>query len=128
MLPSRARRKFPQLNNDEIKYCSIFYEGMHDDARTNLAIALTSAKYGASILNYGQVVELLHDSNGKAAGAVICDKLTGEKFKVHAKSVILCGGPFTDSLRQLEQNGEHNFKPAVTGASGIHIGELCAYR
>ena len=38
MWPSRAVRKYPQLANDKIKYCSIFYEGQHDDARTNLAI------------------------------------------------------------------------------------------
>jgi glycerol-3-phosphate dehydrogenase len=27
MFPQRARRKFPQLANNEIKYCSVFYEG-----------------------------------------------------------------------------------------------------
>lgn len=79
MFPSRAKRKFPQLNNDEIKYCSIFYEGMHDDARTNLAIALTAAtQYGASLLNYCEVVDLIYDKETqKAAGAIVCDKLTG---------------------------------------------------
>ena len=43
MWPSRAYRKYPMLA-DSIKYCSIFYEGQHDDARTNLAIALTAAQ------------------------------------------------------------------------------------
>jgi glycerol-3-phosphate dehydrogenase len=46
MTPSRARRKFPQLANSTIKYCPVFYEGQHDDARTNLAIAQTAAKEG----------------------------------------------------------------------------------
>ena len=61
---------------------------------------------------------------------VICDTLTGEKFKIRSKSVILCAGPFTDELRKMENgvagSGDNmsssSFKPAVTGASGIHIG------
>ena len=43
--------------------------GLHDDARTNIAIALTAAQYGASMLNYGQVVELLHNEEGIVKGA-----------------------------------------------------------
>lgn len=116
MTPSRARRKFPQLANSDIKYCPIFYEGQHDDARTNLAIAQTAAKEGASIANYCEVTQLLRESDmsskkapdgksatgGKVIGAVIKDTLTGNTFKVKAKTILFCGGPFTDELRKLE--------------------------
>ena len=116
MTPSRARRKFPQLANSDIKYCPIFYEGQHDDARTNLAIAQTAAKEGASIANYCEVTQLLRESDlnfkkatdgksatgGKVVGAIIKDTLTGKTFKVKAKTILFCGGPFTDELRKLE--------------------------
>ena len=36
-----------------LKYCAVFYEGQHNDARTNLAIAMTAAEKGADIANYG---------------------------------------------------------------------------
>ena len=49
-----ARAKFPQLNKKDIKYCAVFYEGQHNDARTNLAIALSAAEKGADIANYGE--------------------------------------------------------------------------
>lgn len=116
MTPSRARRKFPQLANSDIKYCPIFYEGQHDDARTNLAIAQTAAKEGASIANYCEVTQLLRQEDmdakkhvdgtikktGKVVGAKIKDVLSGKSFNVKAKTILFCGGPFTDELRKLE--------------------------
>jgi len=127
MTPTRARRKFPQLNNDEIKYCSVFYEGMHDDARTNLAIALTAATHGAAITNYTEVVDLISESGdnqsqgGRVVGAIVRDRISGELITVRAKSVLICGGPFTDSLRKMESGEGKPFASAVTGSSGIHI-------
>jgi len=118
MSTSRARRKFPQLAVNDIKYCSVFYEGQHDDARTNLSIALTAAKNGASIANYCDVIKLIKDSHGKVIGATIQDKISNEQFDVLAKSVIFCGGPFTDELRKLDNP---NCENVVKGAGGIHI-------
>ena len=121
MTPSRARRKFPQLAIGDIKYCPVFYEGQHDDTRTNLAIAQTAAREGAAVVNYAEVTELLRsaDQGGKkVVGAVIRDALTGESISVRAKAVLFCGGPFTDELRKLESPGA---KEIVNGAGGIHI-------
>jgi glycerol-3-phosphate dehydrogenase len=118
MSASRSERKFPQLANNRIKYCSVFYEGMHDDARTNLAIAQTAAKFGANIVNYCEVTQFVKDKDGVVVGAMIKDNINGDVFPVKSKSVLLCGGPFTDELRLKEDT---NSKPAVTGASGIHI-------
>jgi glycerol-3-phosphate dehydrogenase len=119
MNKSRSERKFPQLNNQEIKYCSVFYEGMHDDARTNLAIAQTAAIEGAVIVNYCEATSFLTDeTTKKVTGAVVVDKETKEKITVKAKGVLICGGPFTDEIRQMEDS---QAKEAVTGASGIHI-------
>ena len=106
MSPARAKRKFPQLAIDEIIYCPVFYEGMHDDARTNLAIAQTAAKEGAAIANYVEAKAFIHEdeknSLGKVIGAVLVDKMTGKEFKVYAKSVLLCGGPCSTPTRAHE--------------------------
>lgn len=121
MTRSRARRKFPQLANSEIKYCPVFYEGQHNDARTNLAIGMTAALYGADMLNYCEVVKFIYendDSEGKVTGAIVRDTLTGESFPIRAKSVLICAGVFTDELRRLKSP---TCKSAVEGASGVHI-------
>jgi glycerol-3-phosphate dehydrogenase len=46
------------------------------------------------------------------------DRLTGRSFDVKAKSIVFAGGPFTDSLRTLEDPGS---KPAVGAGAGTHI-------
>ena len=120
---ARARRKFPQLAVNEIKYCPVFYEGIHDDARTNLAVAQTAAREGAIVANYCEAVGFLHgaekeEERGRVVGAIVRDVLADEMFEVRAKSVLLCGGPFTDDLRRMQ---DPECGPAVNGASGIHI-------
>ena len=60
---NRAKRKFPQLDNDNFKYVQCFYEGMHNDARTCLSMALTAIQHGALCLNYVEMVEVIYDKN-----------------------------------------------------------------
>ncbi|CAM9090374.1 unnamed protein product, partial [Ectocarpus fasciculatus] len=115
-------RKFPQMSVDSIKYCSVFYEGQFDDARTNLAIALTAAREGASMCNYCEVTSLLKQPGSpRVIGAVVRDTISGTETKVYAKSVLFCGGAYTDNLRRLESANDEKFVPAVMGASGTHI-------
>jgi glycerol-3-phosphate dehydrogenase len=114
----RAMRKFPQLSNNA-KYFQVFYEGQHNDARTNTYIALTAAQEGACVCNHTEMIELLTDEDtGKAIGIKCRDNLTGQEFDVYSKAIIFCGGPFTDELRKME---DPNSKPAVAAAAGTHI-------
>eukprot|EP00470_Lotharella_oceanica_P012349 CAMPEP_0170194058 /NCGR_PEP_ID=MMETSP0040_2-20121228/58366_1 /TAXON_ID=641309 /ORGANISM="Lotharella oceanica, Strain CCMP622" /LENGTH=434 /DNA_ID=CAMNT_0010442871 /DNA_START=58 /DNA_END=1362 /DNA_ORIENTATION=- len=136
-------RLFPQLD-ERIKYACVFYEGQHDDARTNLSIALTAAEHGAVIANHAEVTKLLKNSeisdgspgegvpdnsrdSAVITGAEIRCRISGESLRVRAKSVVMCGGPFTDWLREKEAN-DTKITPVVNGAAGSHIvlpGYLC---
>lgn len=54
-----------------ISFCQCLYfcyTGQQDDARMNLAIALTAARHGATITNHVSVVKL-HKTDGKLSGA-----------------------------------------------------------
>lgn len=113
----RAMRKFPQLDEDA-KYFQIFYEGQHNDSRTNTCIALTAAEEGAAIANYVEMIGLIKDKDGKAIGIKCRDNISGKEFETHAKAIVFAGGPFTDSLRKIE---DPNAKPAVNAAAGTHI-------
>ena len=106
------------MSNNDIKYAPVFYEGQHDDARTNLAIAQTAAREGATMSNYMEVRGFMKEGD-RITGASVRDMLSGKKMEVKARSVLFCGGPFTDDLRQMEDGKE--FTPAVDGAAGIHI-------
>lgn len=122
MSKKKALELFPQLSQQDIKYCAVFYEGQHNDARTNLAIAMSAAEKGADIANYVEMTDGIFDEGGKVIGVRAVDRVSGEEFSIYAKNVIFAGGPFTDSLRQKEHRGNPlDMKPAVHGASGSHI-------
>merc|ERR1712238_413186 len=126
---ARARRKFPQLDQD-FKYVSVFYEGQHNDARTATCIALAAAEEGATITNHTEMIGIVREGDlndesttlkkgeGIAVGAIVRDKISGKEFVVRARSIIFAGGPFTDGMRKME---DPKSKPAVNGAAGTHI-------
>ena len=118
MRTSRAQRKFPQLDDRHVKYFQVFYEGAHNDARTNTYLALTAAQEGACVTNYTEMIGLLKDADGKAVGVTCRDNRSGDEFEVYAKAIVFAGGPFTDELRTLE---DPTAKPAVAAAAGTHI-------
>merc|ERR1719223_439760 len=123
MSAAQAVQEFPQMDGKRMKYVSVFYEGTHNDARTNLCIALTAAMYGACTVNYARVSSVLFDDKGAACGAEILDMASpagpSEPFKVRAKKVIYAGGPYTDGLRQLSEGKDVD--KVVNGSGGTHI-------
>uniref|UniRef100_A0A7S4AW37 Glycerol-3-phosphate dehydrogenase n=1 Tax=Pseudo-nitzschia australis TaxID=44445 RepID=A0A7S4AW37_9STRA len=125
MTKKKAREIFPQLEDKDLKYCAVFYEAQHNDARTNIAIAMTAAEKGAAITNYVEMINTIKDpSTGKVIGVHAIDRMTGNSFEIRAKRVIFAGGPFTDSMREMEVDTEEareKMPAAVRGASGTHI-------
>lgn len=70
-----ALELFPMLRSDKLCGAIVYYDGQQDDARMNLAIALTAARHGAAVCNHIEVTELIKkkDSTGKevCAGAKV---------------------------------------------------------
>ena len=132
MNSNKAKSTFPTLNEKDIKYCAVFYEAQHNDARTNIAIALSAAEHGAAIANYVEMIQTITDpTTGKVIGVQALDRMTGRTFAIKAKRVVFAGGPFTDRLREMEVLGSDNqMQPAVRGAHGTHIvlpGYFCSH-
>ena len=129
MGPARAKATFPQLSDRSLKFVSVFYELQHNDARTNLAIALSAASRGATIANYVECVSFLPSGDGSlVGGCTVVDTSPGgdrTPISVYAKRVVLAAGPFTDSVRAMKGKGKTNddapFKKAVQGSAGSHI-------
>uniref|UniRef100_A0A663LKE2 Glycerol-3-phosphate dehydrogenase n=1 Tax=Athene cunicularia TaxID=194338 RepID=A0A663LKE2_ATHCN len=79
---SRALELFPMLRKDELVGAIVYYDGQHNDARMNLAIALTAARYGAATANYTEVLRLLKTREPAGGKERVCgvrcrDVLTG---------------------------------------------------
>ncbi|CAC5381754.1 glpA [Mytilus coruscus] len=80
----KALEKFPMLKKEALKGALVYYDGQHDDARMNIAIAISTARMGGSVANYIEVLELhkSKDENGKevVSGARVKDRITGRYY------------------------------------------------
>ncbi|XP_042566520.1 glycerol-3-phosphate dehydrogenase, mitochondrial isoform X2 [Clupea harengus] len=120
---AKALELFPMLKKDKLVGAIVYYDGQHNDARMNLAIALTAARYGAAIANYTEVVHLLKRADPESGAVRVCgarcrDVITGQEFDVRAKCVINATGPFTDALRKMDDQKIPNI---CQPSAGVHI-------
>lgn len=46
------------LRSDSLVGAMVYYDGAHNDSRTNIALALTAATYGATVANHVEVRSL----------------------------------------------------------------------
>ncbi|KAF2881657.1 hypothetical protein ILUMI_24514 [Ignelater luminosus] len=117
-----ALELFPMLRGDKLVGAIVYYDGQQDDARMNLAIALTATRHGATVANHVSVTELLKEKNeaGKEvlSGVKVKDELTGNEWTVPTKCVINATGPFTDSIRKMDNP---KVKEICCPSSGVHI-------
>ena len=65
--------------------------GQHNDARMNLAIAMTAAREGATIANHVEVLSLIKEG-GVVRGAHVRDTLTNKEWDVLARVVVNATG------------------------------------
>ncbi|XP_033900921.2 glycerol-3-phosphate dehydrogenase, mitochondrial-like [Acipenser ruthenus] len=120
---AKALELFPMLKKDKLVGAIVYYDGKHNDARMNLAIALTAARYGAATANYTEVVRLLKKTDPETGTEQVCgarckDVITGKEFDVRAKCVINATGPFTDSVRKMDDEKISNI---CQPSAGVHI-------
>ncbi len=80
----------------------VYWDGQFDDARMNLALALTAAAHGAAVSNYVKVEQLRKSRAGRITGAAVRDLLSGAAWEIRARVVINAAGPFVDAVRRLD--------------------------
>lgn len=121
---SKALDAFPMLKKEGLFGALVYYDGAHNDSRMNMSLASTAALYGATIVNHCEVTGLEKDANGQLCGATLKDLAperdgkTGESFNIKAKGVINATGPFTDSIRKLD---DQKVEEIVAPSSGTHV-------
>ncbi|KAK9854080.1 hypothetical protein MYU51_004807 [Penicillium brevicompactum] len=121
---SKAIDAFPMLKRDNIIGAMVYYDGAHNDSRMNVSLAMTAALYGTTVVNHLEVTGLEKDANGKLCGARAKDVVTelnggkAEEFKIRAKGIINATGPFSDSIRKMD---EPDVKEIVAPSAGVHV-------
>ena len=113
----QALARFPMLKAQGLKAGVLYYDGQFNDARTALALAMTAAEQGATVVSHVEV-RGLRKQNGQLCGAELLDRLSGAGWSIRARGVINATGPFADQLRKLDDPAA---RPLLKVSSGIHI-------
>src|SRR5690606_21861769 len=113
-----AVERFPMLRHKGLRGAVEYHDGQFDDARMNVALALTAAEHGAVVLNHVAVTELVKE-DGRLTAAVVVDALGDPRpLEVSARVVVNATGPFADAVRQLDEPG---IPEMLKTSSGVHI-------
>ncbi|KAH1001728.1 hypothetical protein HUJ04_005707 [Dendroctonus ponderosae] len=112
-----ALELFPMLKGNALCGGIVYYDGQQDDARMNLCIAVTAARLGATVANHVKVTSLTKEK-GKVCAVTCRDEMTGQTWSIPTKCAINATGPFTDSIRKMDNP---QVKEICSPSSGVHI-------
>ena len=112
------RKYLPTSVAEGLKGGVVYHDGQFDDARMACNLAQTCVEQGGVVANRTEVVKVLHDENGKVAGVVAKDLISGKEYTVKAKAVINAAGCFVDEVLQMDKPGEAKM---VVPSQGVHI-------
>lgn len=107
----------PLLNKSGLKGGVIYFDGQFDDARMGISIVLSAVKLGAVVTNYTEVMGF-EKSKGIISGVILKNRLTQEVWTTRCKKVVNATGPFTDSIRRLD---DERCQPLIRVSSGAHL-------
>lgn len=109
----------PQLKSEGLLGAGVYLDYRNNDARLVIENIKRAAEDGGHMLSRVKVVGIIHDENGKAAGAKVEDLLTGEAFEIKARVVINTTGPWSDTIRQMDDNS--GAAPQMRPTKGVHL-------
>ncbi len=107
----------PQLRDQDLTGGALYWDAQCDDARLVLATARSARRHGALAANYVRVVAL-EKAGGRVRGATVEDAFTGARTTVRAHVVVNATGPWSDTLRRLDQP---DAAPLLRPTKGAHI-------
>jgi glycerol-3-phosphate dehydrogenase len=115
--PEETRARIPQIETLGLRGGVQYHDGQFDDARLLVNLAQTAADEGATLINYCGVQEFIRQE-GLVTGVVARDHLTGTDFSVNARCVINATGPFTDTVRKLDNP---DCQTIMKASRGVHV-------
>ena len=115
--------RFPFLNADRLHGGFTYADAQTDDARLVLELVDGALAAGAVCVNYCRVGEVL-ETDGKACGALVENRLDGTTLQVSAQQVVSTAGPWTSTSIQGQTwcrltKGVHLVLPALPGGEAV---------
>ncbi len=110
--------RMPVADKSHVLAGALYYEYKVNDARLTIEVIKTAAELGCSILNYVEVLNFSYTTNGKVSGALVEDRISGEKGKIYASFVVNATGPWVDLIRIMDYSDAHKM---LFITKGIHL-------
>lgn len=118
MRTAAVEHEVPGLRDDGLVGAAHFYDAATHDARLTLANAQQAHEQGATLLTYTAVVHFLRDEHHELVGARVRDELSGAEHNIHARLVLNCTGPWTDTVIHM---ADPTIPPRLNPSKGVHL-------
>jgi len=113
----KMREVAPDLRRDILKGGILYYDAQVDDARHTMTIARTAERFGATVANQVEAVELIRDG-GRVIGAKVCDRESGKEFHIKSATTVLAAGIWNSKIQE-GAGINHGYDIAMS--KGVHI-------
>lgn len=97
----------------------LFYDCQTDDSRLVLTVLAEAERFGVVAANRLEALALI-DEGGRAAGARVRDRESGDELEIRAATVVNATGVWADRLRPAELYDEAEV-PVIRPSRGTHI-------
>ncbi len=115
----KVKKLFPGLDTKNLNGGALYYDcQMHTPERHVLEFILSAAEYGADVVNYAEVLDILR--KGKSVkGVKVKDSIEGKEYEIKGKVVANVTGPWGDiTLGMLHKKG---VEKKLIRSKGIHL-------
>ena len=117
LVPKDVTAQEPALRRDDLVGGAVYWDAATDDARLTLANVIAAEQHGAVAINHVAVVRLIKDG-AAVTGAVVRDNESDAESTVRARVVVNATGPWTDSIRAMDDGSARS---AVRATKGVHV-------
>lgn len=111
--------RLPQLNPKGLLGAGVYLDFRNNDARLVIENIKQAAADGGHMVSRMKVIGILHDEKGKVSGAEVEDLLSGERFEINARVVLNSTGPWSDTIRQMDN--KLDVPPQMRPTKGVHL-------
>ncbi|HEY8272882.1 MAG TPA: glycerol-3-phosphate dehydrogenase/oxidase [Pseudobdellovibrionaceae bacterium] len=110
--------RMPALEKNKLSGSYVYSDAYMDDDRLVHETLRSAHEMGAICANFAKAVGASFAANGKIDAVECEDQLDSKKFKIRAKHVVSCVGPWTDDLGPKLLKGWQNI---LRPTKGIHL-------
>ncbi|TSB45817.1 glycerol-3-phosphate dehydrogenase/oxidase [Alkalicoccobacillus porphyridii] len=99
----QAQKQEPLLQPDNLKGGGYYVEYQTNDARLTIEVLKVASARGTLAVSYLKAESFLYEQ-GRIAGVMAVDQLTGEAHKIYAKHIVNATGASIDNLREQDRS------------------------